>query len=472
MSGDSVSEVKEKRKFMNPNGYFIITLLIILAVIATWVIPAGQYDRVIDEATGREVVDPLSFRYIERTPVGLLDALLAIPKGIGLSSGIISFIFIVAGATAIVKSTGAIDAGLMTLVNKFKGKDLPLLLATTLICSLLGSLLGFAQEMIPFIALGVAMALSLGYDRVIGFHIVRTSCWIGFAASTINPYVVTVAQEMAGLPIMSGLTYRIIMYIIFMAISTVFFIRYAKKVKEDPKNSILNGYESEVDPKTFEIRNDFGPFTTRHKLVLIVFVVGLVYAVYGTVRYGWGTNEMSGIIFLTGIICGFIGGFGPNRIAKEFTQGMAGITSGALIAGFTRAIAVILEQGQVLDTIIYGLSKPLSYVGGVVTVIGMVIIYCIITFFIGSAAGRAAATLPIFIPLGDILGITRQTVVLAFILGGGITNMLWPNMIYVISFADIPYDRWFKHILKLAIYLTIAACVGVVIAYFIGYGPF
>lgn len=181
---------------------------------------------------------------------------------------------------------------------------------------------------------------------------------------------------------------------------------------------------------------------------------------------------MSGIIFVTGIICGFVGGFGPNRIAKEFTQGMAGITSGALIAGFTRAIAVILEQGQVLDTIIYGLSKPLSQVSGVVTVIGMVLIYCIITFFIGSASGRAAATLPIFIPLGDILGITRQTVVLAFILGGGITNMLWPNMIYVISFADIPYDRWFKHILKLAIYLTVVACIAVAIAYFIGYGPF
>ena len=237
MGEKSVIEPEKKRRFMNPNGYFIITLLIILAVIATWVIPAGQYDRVIDEATGREVVDPLSFRYIERTPVGLFDALLAIPEGIALSSGIISFIFIVAGATAIVKSTGAIDAGLMALVNKFKGKDLPLVLVTILICSLLGSLLGFAQEIIPFIALGVAMALSLGYDRVVGFHIVRTSCWIGFAASTINPYVVTVAQEMAGLPIMSGLTYRIIMYIVFMAISTVFFLRYAKKLRKIQKTA-------------------------------------------------------------------------------------------------------------------------------------------------------------------------------------------------------------------------------------------
>ncbi len=151
---------------------------------------------------------------------------------------------------------------------------------------------------------------------------------------------------------------------------------------------------------------------------------------------------------------------------------MSFVTSGLLIAGFTRAIAVILEQGQILDTIIYALSQPLSHVSGAVTAIGMFVLYSIITFFIGSASGRAAATLPIFIPLSDILGITRQTTVLAFVLGGGITNMLWPNMIYVISFADIPYDRWFKHILKLVMYLMVAGAVAIALAYYMNYGPF
>lgn len=471
MSNNSENGSKKQRKPFNPNGYFIIMLLIILAAVATWIVPAGEYDRVIDAATGREVVDPLSFKYIENTPVGFFDALVAIPLGIRSMSGIIAFIFIVAGSTAVVKSTGAIDAGLLALVDKFKGKDAPLLIATIVICSLLGSLLGFAQEIIPFIPLGVAMALSLGYDRVVGFNIVRTSTWIGFAASTINPYVVTVAQEMAELPIMSGLGYRVVIYVVFMAVSTMFFLNYAKKVRQDPKNSVIHDYESEEDQSQFKIE-DIGPLTTRHKLVLAIFAIGLIIAVYGIEGFGWGTNQMAAVLLLAGIVAGFAAGYGPNTLAKEFTAGMAGITSGALIAGFTGAIAIILSDGQILDTIVYSLAQPLSQVSGAVTVIGMVLLYSIITFFIGSAAGRAAATLPILIPLSDILGITRQTTVLAFILGGGITNMVWPNMIYVLSFADIPYGKWFKHIWKLALILIVLACVAVSIAYFGEYGPF
>lgn len=471
MNNNSTKETKKKRKPFNPNGYTIIMLLIIVAAIATWVVPAGQYERVIDEATGREVVDPLSFEYIESTPVGFFDAVVAIPLGIRSMSGVIAFIFIVAGSIAVVKSTGAIDAGLIALVDKFKGKDAPLLIITIVVCSLAGSLLGFAQEIIPFIPLGVAMALSLGYDKVVGFDIVRTSTWVGFAASTINPYVVVVAQEMAGLPVLSGLGYRSGIYVVFMLISTAYFLYYAKKVKEDPKNSVMYHYESEEDQSQFEIQ-DIGPFTTKHKFVLLIFSIGLIISAYGIEGFGWGTNQMAAILLISGVLAGFAGGYGPNTIAKEFTTGMAGITSGALIAGFTGAIAIILSDGQILDTIIHSLATPLSEVSGVVTVIGMVLLYSIITFFIGSAAGRAAATLPILIPLSDILGITRQTTVLAFILGGGITNMIWPNMIYVLSFADIPYGSWVKHIWKLVVTLIVVASIAVSIAYFTAYGPF
>ena len=470
MKNNSADGSKKKKPF-NPNGYVIIILLIIVAAISTWIVPAGQYDRVMDEATGRELVDPLSFEYIESTPVGFFDAVVAIPLGIKSMAGIIAFIFIVAGSTAVVKSTGAIDAGLLALVDKFKGRDAPLLIVTIIICSLAGSLLGFAQEIIPFIPLGVAMALSLGYDKVVGFDMVRTSTWVGFAASTLNPYVVTVAQEMSGLPIMSGLGYRSGIYVVFMAISIVYFLYYAKKVKKDPANSVMHGYESDRDQSQFEMQ-EVGPLTTRHKFVLLTFFVALIIAVYGIEGFGWGTDQMGAVLLLAGIVAGFAAGYGPNTIAKEFTTGMAGITSGALIAGFTGAIAIILSDGQILDTIVYSLAQPLSQVNGIFTVIGMVLLYSIITFFIGSAAGRAAATLPILIPLSDILGITRQTTVLAFILGGGITNMIWPNMIYVLSFADIPYGSWLKHIWKLVLVLIVAACIAVSIAYTTGYGPF
>ncbi|MEY8368850.1 Na+/H+ antiporter NhaC family protein [Anaerovoracaceae bacterium 42-11] len=462
----------KKIKFKNPSAYFTIMVLIAIAVLATWFIPSGQYERIIDAETGREIVNPESFEFIEDTPIGIFGAMEAIPRGIVSAAGIIAFIFIVSGSVEIVKETGAIDAGIRKLVRLFNGKDLPLLIGTMVIFSFTGTLLGFAQEVIPFIALGCAMSTSLGYDRVVGFHIVRTSTWIGFAASTINPYVLAVPQQMAGLPQLSGLGYRIVCYVVFMVIFGTFTIRYALKVKKDPTQSILYGYESVMDIKPVNVTEEEGSFTGRHKLVLLVFLLGLLAVVYGATKFEWGTNQMSAMLFLSAIICGFIGKIGPNAMASTFSKGMEMVTGGALIAGFTGAIAIILADGQILDTIIYGLVKPLSSVSGIVTVIGIFVIYALITFFIGSSAGRAAATMPIFIPLCDILGISRQTLVLISSLGAGVTNMFWPNMIYVLAFADIPYDRWLKHIWKLVGALLVAGAVLVSIAYVMNYGPF
>lgn len=462
---------KKKFKFKNPSAYLTIMILILIAVVATWVIPAGQYERYIDPETERELVNPESFEFIEKTPVGIFGAFAAIPTGIVNAAGIIAFIFLVSGAVEIVKATGAIDAGIRKLVDKFNGKDLPLLIVTMFIFSLTGSLLGFAQEVIPFIALGCAMSTSLGYDRVVGFHIVRTSAWIGFAASIINPYVLAVPQQMAGLPQLSGLWYRVICYVVFMLVFGTFVIRYALKVKADPKNSILYGYESSMDSNNFAITAG-EKFTSRHKIVLLIFAIGLGSVVYGASKLGWGTGEMGAALLLASVISGLVGSIKPNDMASIFCKGMEMVTGGAVIAGFTGAIAVILANGQILDTIIYGLVKPLSSVSGVVTVIGIFLIYALITFFIGSAAGRAAATLPIFLPLCDILGITRQTLVLITSLGAGVTNMFWPNMIYVLAFADIPYDRWVKHIWKLVGMLLLTGAILVSIAYLINYGPF
>lgn len=467
-------EITTKKKFRlkNPNGYFTIMLLIIVSVLATWFLPSGSYERYVDEATGRELVDAESFQYTERTPVGILDALEAIPKGIAKSVGVIAFIFLVSGSIEVVKKTGAIDAGINRLIYRFKGKDLPLLIGTTIIFSLTGTLLGFAQQIIPFIVLGVALATSLGYDRMVGFHIVRTSAWIGFAASTINPYVITIAQEMAGLPVMSGLGYRIVCYVVFMLIGIVFIVRYAKKVKADPTKSALYGYEGDVDPSAFQVDAEAKEFNGRHKIILAIFALSLAGMVFGAIKFSWGTTKMAALLLGCAIICGFVGKMGPNTLASTFSKGMERASASALIAGFTNAIAIILSSGGILDTIIYGLLKPLSHMNGIFTVISIFIMYCIITFFIGSASGRAAATLPILIPVCDILGISRQTLVLCASLGAGITNMLWPNMIYVIAVADIPYDRWFKHIIKLDALLAAAGAILVVIAYLMGYGPF
>lgn len=466
---------KNKKFFIEglkrPNAYVIIFTLILIATLCTWLIPSGSYERVKDEASGKTIIVPESFEYVEDKSVDLFGMLQAIPTGIKKSAGIISFIFVISGAIQIIRGTGALDAGILSLVRKMEGKDTPLLVIVTFLFTLVGAAFGFAEETIPFIPLGAAMAVALGYDRVVGFHIVRTAAWIGFAGAFLNPFTIGVAQNIAELPLFSGIGYRLICYIVFYAIGLWFILDYAKKVKKDPTKSIIYGYKGERDKKDFELE-EIGEFTTKHKLVLTVFIINLALLVFGVVKFGWYTTELAALFLGFGLLAGFVGGLSPNEVARQFSKGMAGVTFGALIVGFARAIVVILEGGLVLDTIIHGLAQPILNVGSSLALVGMFIIQSLMNFFIGSGSGQAAATMPIMVPLSDVIGVTRQSAVLAFQFGDGITNMLYPAMIYYLAFADIPYDKWFKHILKLVIVLTIAAIVLVAVSGIINYGPF
>jgi|LSQX01.3.fsa_nt_gb uncharacterized ion transporter superfamily protein YfcC len=455
----------------NPHAYVIVFSLILIATLLTWIIPAGEFDRVIDPHSERSVVDPESFRFVEKQPVSLFKMLQAIPAGIAASSGIIAFIFIISGSVHVIRSTGAIDAAILYLIHKVKLQDWLLLSFIVVLFSMMGAVFGFAEETIPFIPLGVALALGLGYDRVVGFHIVRTAAWIGFAGAFLNPFTIGVAQSMAELPLFSGIGLRIISYIIFLLIGLWFILRYANRVKEDPSKSIVHEYVGEKDPADFVLK-DVQELSGRHKLVLLLFAVNIGLLVFGVLKYEWYTRELSALFLGFAIIIGIVGGMSPNQLAREFSKGMAGVTFGALVVGFARAIVLILQDGMVLDTIVLGMAQPVIGMGSSIALVGMFLIQSLINFFIGSGSGQAAATMPIMIPLSDIIGVTRQSAVLAFQFGDGITNMLWPSMIYYLAFADIPYNKWFGHIAKLVIILTLAGCVLVAISGMINYGPF
>ncbi|MCQ1528957.1 YfcC family protein [Lutispora saccharofermentans] len=476
MTTQKVAEVKKNTRLpeflRNPNSYVIIFILILCAMIATWIIPAGQFERVKDEASGKTVIVADSFKNVESAPVNVFGMLKAIPIGVKDSIGIITFIFIISGSIQIIKGTGALDAGIIKVVNRLKGKDTPLLVIITILFTLLGAAFGFAEETIPFIPLGVSMALALGYDRMVGFHIVRTAAWIGFAGAFLNPFSIGVAQSIAELPLFSGLGFRVLCYFIFLGIGLWFIIGYAKKVKKDPSISVLYNYEGERGDSSFVLDLENSAFTLRQKIVLLLFLVNIGLLIFGVIKYGWYTTELSALFLGFGIICGFVGGMPPNGIAKQFCKGMAEVTSGAIVVGLARAIVVILDQGIIMDTIIYGLSRPIMDAGAVVASLGIFAIQSLLNFFIGSSSGLAAATMPIMVPLGDLIGVTRQTTVLAFQFGDGITNMLYPAMMYYLVFADIPYSGWFKHILKLVIYLSITAAILTAVAAIINYGPF
>ncbi len=457
----------------NPHGYFIIFLLIVFATIATWTLPAGEYERHKDPKSGKTVVDPQSFHYVEQNPVNVFEMFQAIPRGFREAAGIIAFVFIIAGAIQIIRATGAIDAGIISLVERMQGKDTPLLLTVMFIFALLGSIFGFAEETIPLIPLGVSMALALGYDRVVGFHIVRTAAWIGFAGAIMNPFTIGVAQNIAELPLYSGIGYRIICFLIFFAIGAGFILKYAKDCKKDPTKSILYGYKGdETLAINFDLDYSMKELNIKRKLVLTIVGLAILLQIYGVIKWGWYTTEISALFLGIGILVGIIAGMNPTKLFSEFVNGAKGVTYGALIIGFARAVVVILRDGHTLDTIIHGLATPLSNFSAATAGVIMFLIQSIINFFIGSGSGQAAATMPIMTPLADIIGITRQTAVLAFQFGDGITNMFYPAMIYYLAFADIPYNRWAKHIFKLVVYLTIAGAILVAIAAHIKYGPY
>ena len=455
----------------NPHGYFIIFVLILIATLATWTLPAGEYERFKDPHSGKTIVDPESFHYVDPNPVDPFEMLQAIPTGFKQAAGIIAFVFIIAGAIQIIRSTGALDAGIIAMVNKMKGRDTPLLLAIMFVFALLGSVFGFAEETIPLIPLGVAMALALGYDRVVGFHIVRTAAWVGFAGAMLNPFTIGVAQSIAELPLYSGLWYRIICFLVFFTIGAVFILKYARDIRKDPKKSILYGYKGE-DRVEFNLNYEQQELTPTRKLILLVLFGGILLQIYGVIEYGWYTTEISALFLGLEIIAGLIAKMNPSKLFGEFVSGAKGVTYGALIIGFARAIVVILSEGRVLDTIIHGLATPLGSVGAASAGVVMFLIQSVINFFIGSGSGQAAATMPIMTPLADLIGLTRQTAVLAYQFGDGITNMFYPAMIYYLVFADIPYDRWVRHLWKLVVYLTIAGAILVAIAGFIHYGPY
>ncbi len=467
-----IDKNKRTMDFRNPHAYVIIFLLIIFSMVLTWILPSGSFDRVIDGVSGREIAIPGTFKLIDNKRVGFLQAIRAIPQGVVNSAPIITFSFIVPGAINIIRATGAIDSGIVKLVEIFKDRSVVFLIIITITFAVLGAV-GFPLVgVLPFIPLGASIAMALGYDRVVGFHIVRTSAWVGYAAAFLNPLNVGVAQEIVGLPLFSGSIYRMFSFLVFLAIGLIFFLNYSKKVKNKPENSILYGYEGKIDEKFFKLDRTFAKFNKRHVGVLILFFASLIFLVYASFKYKWGAVDLSAFFLLLGIVSGLIGGLSPNEIGESLSNGMNQIAFGAMIIGFARAASIILEDGQVLDTIVNYMAQPLIKLPNYLTLVGMFIMQTFINFFIGTGSGQAAVTMPIMGPLSDLVGVTRQSAVLAFQFGDGITNMIFPQMIYILAFADIPYDRWVRHIFKLVIYLSIAAAILVSISGIFNYGPF
>ena len=416
-------------KMKVPNTYVIIFLLLALSAVATWLVPGGQYVSA-DDGT-------LSYEAVERVPQ-TWQLFPAVYHGFVKQAGIIIFILVVGGAFWLLNATGAVSAGIGRFIARVGKRDKWVLVAVTLLFSLGGAVFGMSEETIPFVGMVVPLMISMGYDAFMGMLIVYVASNVGFSSAFLNPFTVGIAQGMADLPLFSGLGYRLVCWSLLTALLIVFVLIYAAKTRNKADVSL----EAAPAPEAL---------TPRQKAILAVLGITVVMLVVGVTQWEWYLPEITGLFLLMGIVCGGIAGFSANRIAEELLAGAKDILSAALVVGFASGIIVILQDGKVVDSILHSMQKGLDGSGPTASLSAMYGIQAVINFLIPSASAKAAITIPIMTPFADMVGVSRQAMVLAFQFGDGFTNMLTPTsgvLMAALAMARIPYEKWLKWVWK------------------------
>jgi uncharacterized ion transporter superfamily protein YfcC len=355
-----------------------------------------------------------------------------------------------------------------------KGKEALVIVGMTVLFSVIGGFLGWAEGILMFIPLSVSMAKAMGYDSMLGVGVVMLGGGAGFTAGPLNIYTTGVAQGIAGLPLFSGMGFRLASWGIFTLIATAFCLVYARRLKKDPSSSLLADLSlvDSADSNDAEIP----VFTARRKIVVLIVVVSFVIIAYGTAKLGWYLKEISGAFIIMGIICGLVNGSKLNDMALQFANGAKIIIPSALVIGMARGVLYIMQAGKIIDTLIHNLAEGLNGVPGVASVIMITLFTIFLNFFIISASSKAAMLMPILLPLGELIGVNRQVITIAYQFGDGFTNYFWPTSGIVMAGlalgGGIPWDRWAKWTWKVMLAWTLVGIILTVVAQMMPLGPF
>ncbi|MGN1413222.1 MAG: YfcC family protein [Anaerovoracaceae bacterium] len=458
----------KKKKFQFPSSVVMLFWILVIVTVLTYIVPAGQYSYVTDEATGYTVVDGESFANVDQSPVSPFRMFVAIQQGFINGAQIIFLILFGYFWVYSVLQTGAFTAMINKLLNG-KAKDSKLFIPIVmLIFALAGSTYGEFETVYGLIPIFVALSIALGYDALVGVAMCGLAVAVGFASATTNPFTIGIAQTIAELPMFSGLAYRWIIFVVFTGASIAMVMLYANRVKKDPTKSLVYG----MDFSAFQIeRDEKMEFTTKHKILMCGMVVTVATIVYGSLKLGWYINEMSGVFIISGIISSLIAGKGPEGIGKDLIKSLSEMTVAMVVVGLSRAILVIMQSGVIIDTVIHGMSTLMDGLPAAATGVVMLIIQNIINFFIPSGSGQATAIMPIMVPLADLQGLGRQIAVLAYQFGDGFSNLLWPTASCTImcGIAKIPLGKWYKFFLPMFAVMFVLQVAFIVVAVMMNY---
>ncbi|MCH7398092.1 YfcC family protein [Belliella sp. DSM 107340] len=441
-------------KFSFPHPMIIMLSFVLLATVCTYMIPSGEYDRVMDEDTGREVVVQGSYKTIENSPVSIGKMFLSVPEGIIEGAEIVVLIIIVGGAFYVVDKTGAFQTGLESLIYKFKNAKSYLLTIIAVLFATAGALNGLQEEIIAMVPILMILSQRIGYKKVAGIAISLGSALIGGAFGPTNPFSVLIAQKIAEVPLFSAGIYRMI----FLTIALVFWVVYVIKTGKD---STLEAGSNAEKPANI---------SSSHSFILILVAITFIVMIYGLTNWGWDYNEMSAIFFAMGLLAGFIGKLGINGTAKAYSEGFAELIFAGIIVGLARSIYLLLQEGQIIDTIIYALFTPIETLPLGLSAFGMMLAQAILHIPVPSTSGQAVLTMPLLTPIADLIGMSRQVVVLAYQYGAGIMDLVTPSnggLMAILAAAGVSYKEWIQYAWKPILIIFAIASISVVLGIYV-----
>ncbi|HEU5472357.1 MAG TPA: YfcC family protein [Actinophytocola sp.] len=479
-------ETTRKRRFTLPSAYTILFALIVLMAILTWVIPAGDYDT--DDAgspipgTYHEV-DPSPQRVVVDSITAPINGLYGVEDETGninyYNSGtlfgaidVALFIIVIGGFLGITLQTGAIQAGIGRMVNRLRGREkwlIPLLMG---VFALGGTTYGMAEESLAFYALVITVMVAAGYDTVVAAAILLLGCGIGVIGSTINPFATGIASGFAGIPISQGFLLRLATLVVALGVGIWFVMRYAARVKSDPAKSLVYDMKADNDTR-FRMSDADEPeeLTGRHKVILTLFGLAFGVMMYGVIPWedmgiglpmlGWWFPEMTASFLLFAVLIGLVGRMREGQLTESFVAGARDLLGVALIIGIARGITVVMNNGQITDTVLHWAETALGDVGAAAFAIVMFVLFLPLSFLIPSSSGLATVAMPIMVPLAGFVGASPELVVTAFQSASGIMNLFIPTSAVVmggLAIARVPYGRYLRWVWPLLAVLT-ALCV-------------
>lgn len=448
--------MSDRPRFRLPHPLVLLTGFVLLGAALSWVLPAGSFERVVDEATGRTVVVAGTYQEVEPDPVGPFEAIVALPRGMLEAGDVIFLVFLIGGAFSVVEQTGALGRGVSSMVDRFRGRDLWVIPAVALFFAAGGATQNMQEEIVALIPPLLVLTRSLGFTPMVAVAMSAGPAFVASAFSPLNPFQVQIAQSLAELPLLSGWAFRTVFLVLALVLWVGVTMRYAARNRVEPE-----GVEGELGRS----------MGARDGLILTLVGATFVVLVWGLMVRGWGFNDMSALFFLMGCAAGALAGLGVSGTADAYVKGFREMAYAALLIGFARAIFVVLEDGRIVDTIVHAMFSPLEGLPVLASALGMVAAQAVIHVPVPSVSGQAVLTMPVLVPLSDLLGMSRQVTVLAYQYGGGLCDIVTPTngaLMAILAAAGVRYEEWLKLAAPLWLSLVGLGAVSIAVALAVG----